>query len=1142
MAKFTHLHLHSEYSLLDGVLRLPDLIEKLPEMGMDSCALTDHGNMYGTYKFWKRMRSAEMKPIIGCEIYIAPRSHLEKEAGIDNKYYHMVLLAKNLQGYKNLMKIVSIGHMEGFYYKPRVDWETLEKYKEGLIALSGCLGGPLPTEIRKDNPKKAREYAKKLLEMYGKGNFYIEIQRNYARGEESSDKELQDGVNKELLKMAKEMSIPIVATGDVHFLNKDDMMIQEIMWAIADGKTLDDPTRRKQTWEIYLKSPEEMEEIFKDLPEAIENTQVIADSIENYSIEWDRVEPPYLDLPKDETPDEHLRKLVEKGAKRKYGKITKEIQERIDYELGIISDKGYSNYFLVVYDFVNYCVRNNIMVGARGSAVGTVVGYALDIASVDPIKWGLYFERFLNPGRKSPPDIDLDMSDARRFDVINYAKEKYGEKNVSLIIAFSKLQTRAAIRDVSRVLGIDLSIADQLSKMVEVVFGKTKNIDYMIENNPEFAQIINSSPDLQRMASIVRKIGGLARGVTTHACGVVVSPSPMDNYVPIQRDSKGAGFGMVQYEMFDLESTGLLKLDFLGLRNLNVIDNALRKIKAHQGVEIDLQKIDYEDPEVYKDLQAGYTVGVFQMESEGMKKTVRQVKPSTPEDLCYILAAYRPGPMEFIPEYAAVKNGEKEATYIVDALRPILEVTNGVITYQEQVMTIARELGGYTLSEADILRKAMGKKIMEVMEAEKPKFVSGGEANGHSKADMEQIWELLLKFANYGFNKSHAAAYAMISYYTAYLKHHYPLEFMAALLEGDLDNFDRVVLDLQECDRLGIQVLPPSINKSTAYFIVDEGEDDVIRFGMGGIKNVGEEVIKTIVKERKKNGEYLNLDDFIYRNVGNVQKRAVDYLVLAGAFDEFGDRSPLAALVEPLFARYKKEKVSAGLGQIDLFSGGSEPKKHIETASPMPDVKEMPMHERLSNEKELLGIYLSSHPLDDLQEFFEQKKALSIAEVLELPASRKMVVTGAIATSLKRHITKKGQTMAFMQVEDKYNSMDMVVFPSSYENLKDELAANKPMLIAGRVNDRDGDKSFVIEKVKVIDPDKFGSDFSGITFKIREHHTPDQIQELKDYIMKNGGDTEVRILVTEEGSSRLVPLQQKILMDEKTKEYVKTFK
>ncbi|GAB4158211.1 MAG: DNA polymerase III subunit alpha [Candidatus Dojkabacteria bacterium] len=1132
MSKFTHLHLHTEYSLLDGVVRLNPLIAKLKEYEMSACAMTDHGNMYGIYKFYKTMKGEGLKPILGCEIYIAPRSRHQKEAGIDNKYYHLTVLAKNLTGYQNLLKIVSIGHMEGYYYKPRVDWEVLEQHTEGLIVLSGCLGGPVAKELLNSNPKQAKANLEHLHKLY-KENFYVEIQRN-------GMKEM-DEINPQLLELAKEYKLPIVATADVHYLSPEDRMVQEVVWCIADGKTLDDPTRRQmESDQFYLKSPAEMEELFKDLPEAIENTQKIADSIEDYSIQFDRIEPVFLGLPDGfKDTGEYLRHLTFEGCKIKYGEVTPELTERLDFELKVIHEKGYDDYFLITREFIQFCRDNGIVVGIRGSACGSAVAYCIDITHVEPISWELYFERFLNPERKSAPDIDIDIADSRRDEVIKFTIDRYGADHVKQIGTFSKLQTRQAIRDVSRVLGIDLGIADQLSKMVEIVFGKAKDIDYMIENKKEFSDIIKSSPEMERMASIVRKVAGLARGVSTHACGIVITPKPVVDFVPIQRDSKNEGIGMTQFEMFDLEEVGLMKFDFLGLRNLSVIGEAVHKIEDNLKQEINIFKLDPNDKPTYETLQSGHTVGIFQLESEGMKKTIRTIKPDTQEEICYLLAAYRPGPMQFIPEFADVKFKRKPAEYLVPDLEPILSITNGVITYQEQVIRIAVDIAGYTMGAADMLRKAMGKKKMEVMEEEKPKFINGAISKGYDSESIEKLWERLLQFANYGFNKAHAASYAMVSYWTGYLKTHYPLHFMAALLEGDLDNFDRVVIDLQECDRLGIEVLPPDINSSSYKFTIDNNKN--IRFGLAAIKNVGEEIVKHVVEEREANGPYLNFDDFIYRNLENVQKRTIEYMILAGALDSMGDRNKLIALLEPLYERYKKEKKSAGLGQIDLFAGGGEPRVHIEQATPLPNVEEMPMYLRLNHEKELLGIYLSSHPLDDLQEFFQQKGAISISEVLAMKPSKKLIITAAVATTVRRITTKNNQTMAFMLVEDKFASMDTVVFPSTYEELKNELEPNKPMLIAGKLNDRNGDKSFVVEKAKIVDPSKFGSNFKGITFKVRDSHSPEELQELKAYIMQNNGDTDVRIVIIEEGGTKLIPLTQKVFMNEQTKEYLKKF-
>lgn len=1133
MSKFTHLHLHTEYSLLDGTIRIASLAEKLKELGMTSCAITDHGVMYGAYKFYKAMKENEIKPIIGCEIYVAPREHIKKESGIDNKYMHMILLAQNQEGYRNLMKIVSIANMEGFYYKPRVDIDTLRKYSEGLIATSACLGGVVAKHMLNGEPKKAEEFAKTFSEIYPK-RFYIEIQRNGL--------EEQEETNVKLIELARKLKLPIVATCDAHYLNQDDAMVQEVLWCIADGKTLDDPTRRKMdSHEFYVKSSEQMEALFEDLPEAVENTQKIVESIEDFPLEFDRVEPHFLGLEKGDTPAECLRRLTYEGAEKKYSEMTDELKTRIDYELSVIDEKGYNDYFLVMREFVIFCRENGIIVGMRGSGCGSVVAYCTDITHLEPISWELYFERFLNPERKSAPDFDLDISDRRRDEVIQFAIDRYGIENVKQIGTFSKLQTRQAIRDVSRVLGVDLGVADQLSKMVEIVFGKAKGIDHMIENNKEFAQIIEADPLHQRMAEIVRRVAGMCRGVSTHACGIIITPDSVDNYVPLQRDAKGQGIGMTQYEMGDLEEVGMMKFDFLGLRNLGVIGDSVEKIKASRGDDIDLLALDPADQDTYKLIQSGHTVGIFQLESEGMRKTIRSIRPETQEEICYLLAAYRPGPMQFIPEYVDVKDGKKEPEYLVPELENILAITNGVITYQEQVIRIAVDIAGYSMGGADILRKAMGKKKMDVMEMEKPKFVEGSISNGFDADKIEQLWEKLLKFADYGFNKAHSASYALVSYWTAYLKSHYPLEFMAALLEGDLDTFDRVVIDLQECERLGIQVLAPDVNKSDHRFTID-GQN--IRFGMAAIKNVGEDVVKIIVDERNKNGEYRNFDDFIYRNSNNkVQKRIIEYMIMAGAFDSLGDRQQLLNALPLVYDRYKHERASQAMGQIDIFSTGNSAKQmtHIDNPMELPQAEPTPVYQKLEWERELLGIYVSSHPLDDLHEFFESKGAITVKELSELDPSRKIHIVGAIASQVKRITTKKGDAMAFVTIEDKSGSVETVVFPSAYEEIKDELVPNKPMLFAAKINDRDGDKSFILEKAKVVNPALHGTNFSGITFKIKGVHTEEDVIELKKFIKDHPGEVPVRIIMQDEGTSHTMNLEHRINLSEEAKLYITRF-
>lgn len=1131
---FTHLHLHTEFSLLDATTRLEDLITKVKDSGMQSCAITDHGNLYGAYKFKSKMEKVGLKPIIGCEIYVAPRKMSDKEFGIDNKYFHLVVLAKNLEGYKNLMKIVSIAHMEGFYYRPRIDLKTLKKYSKGLIALSACLAGPISAPLLNNQYEKALEAAKTYSKIF-KENFYVEVQRN--------GMEEQEKVNKGLLKIARELKLPIVATCDSHYLNQEDSEIQEILWCISDGKTLYDSERRMMpTTEFYVKTAQQMEELFSDIPEAIENTQKIADSIEDYDITWGRVEPQFLDLPEGHTPKSYLRELTIKGAKEKYGEIDDSLTERIDYELEIIDDKGYNDYFLVVRDFVRFCIENDIVVGMRGSGCGSVVAYCTDITSIEPIGWELYFERFLNPERNSPPDFDIDIADKGRDEVIEYTIEKYGAENVKQISTFGKLQTRQAIRDVARVIEIDLSVADQLSKMVEIVFGKSKDIDYMIENNPEFAEIIHSSSETERLAEIVRKVSGLHRNISTHACGIIITPKPVVEYCPIQRDAHGGGMGMTQFEMKDIEPLGLMKFDFLGLRNLNVIGAAIKKIEANMGKKIDIRNIDPQDKETFETIKSGNTVGIFQMESDGMKRTIRALKPETQEDICYILAAYRPGPMQYISEYVAVKEGIQDPDYIFDDLEPVLNITNGVITYQEQVMKIAQIVGGYTLGAADLLRRAMGKKDMNIMNAEKPVFLKGAKERGYPTKDVERLWDKLLQFANYGFNKAHSASYATIAYWTAYLKTHYPLEFMAALLEGDLDNFDRVIIDLNECERLGIDVLPPTINKSNFYFSIENNED--IRFGLGAIKNVGSDIVKEIVKEREESGLYKNLDDFVYRLIdGKLSKKATEYLIMAGTMDEFGDRNALITVLENIYEKAKREKQTISAGQMDIFGlngNGDSNVADLVRASKLPEVEKTSVSQVLEWEKELLGIYFSSHPLDNLQDFFESKSVINIRAALEKD-NNEMVILGVMVNKIRKITTKKGEVMAFLSVEDKSANVDVIVFPRVYKQMRESLLEGKPMLLAGRVNRRNGESSIILQKGKYIDESKKGSNFDGVIFRIRPSHSAEEIESLKEFISKSDGDIPVKIVINDGKRTSNRTLSKRIAMNSETKRWLRKF-
>ncbi len=1117
---FTHLHVHTEYSLLDGVIRIKDLVAKLQESNMSACAITDHGVMYGAIKFFDEMKKAGLKPIIGCEVYIAPRTRHEKESNIDNKYYHMTLIAQNEKGYKNLLKIVSIGHMEGYYYKPRVDKEILEKYNDGIICLSGCLGGVLSKHLKQGQKEIALENAKYYSNIF-KDRFYVEVQRGGYEEEEL--------VNTGLIEIAKELNLPLVATADAHYLNKGDNQLQEVIWCIADGKTIDDPTHRKAYSDYtYILNEQEMRERFADIPEAVDNTQVIVDSIEDYSVKFGRVEPVYGHLPEGLSPKELLKKLAYEGCTTNYGEMTQPLQERIDYELKVIDDKGYNDYFLIVQDIVNFCRRNDIVVSMRGSGTGSVVAYNIGITSIDPIGWELYFERFLNPERPSAPDFDIDMEDRQRDKVIQFVIDEFGVDSVKQIITFSKLQTRQAIRDISRVLKIDLSIADKLSKMVEVQFGKTKPIDYMIEHNPEFKEIIESDPKVLEMAEMVRKLAGLARGVSVHACGIIITPSHVVEYVPIQRDAHNEGIGITQYEFGELEGVGLMKFDFLGLRNLNVIGTTLKKIKATTGKTIDLLRLDWKDKKAFKVIQNCETVGVFQMEGEGMKRTIRLIIPDTMEDICYLLAAYRPGPMEFIPTFADVKHGRDTVHYLFPELESILKITNGVITYQEQVIRIAVDIAGYSMGEADALRKAMGKKKMDVMEQEKPKFIQGAIDKGFAEDKVKELWELLVKFANYGFNKAHSAMYATVAYWTAYLKGHYPLQFMAALLEGDLDNFNRVVIDMEECSRLGFKLLPPDINNSGYYFTI-EGKDS-IRFGLAAIKNVGKDIMKTIVNEREENGVYKSIDDLIFRNMKNkIQPKVVEYLAMAGILDSFGDRNAIISIVSKIFDKQKKDLRTLEIGQMGIFGSTDNSTNDIEVTQ-IP-AGTTPTFQILQWEKELLGLYFSSHPLDGLQEFFALK---NVVPIKHLPEKRpgSLVIVGGLITAVKRITTKKNERMAFLSVEDKTGSIDALVFPSKYEEMKDQFIPNKPVLIAGRLSERDGAYAVVFEKSMYIDEQKHASEFDGIILRISKGQDKKEISKLKEYISTHPGDRAVKLIIEGTKDNQIMDIKQRIEITE----------
>ena len=1131
MSDFTHLHVHTEYSLLDGVNRVTGLLGKVKELGMESVSITDHGVMHAIPEFWKYSKDFGVKPIFGCEIYLSPKERQLRQEVDGIKYYHLVLLAKNMEGYLNLMKLVSTGHLEGMYYKPRVDRETLKKYSKGLICTSACLAGPIARNILKEREKEATDWLLFLKDTFGE-DFYLELQRNGFGGSDEvksdaglvqMDEEAIDNVvaqakvNKKLREYSERFGVQLVATTDAHYLNKEDKETQSTLFAIKDGRLLNDPGCRLGYEGTYIKTVDEMMEAFSDDKTPVLNSSVIADKIDAFDINFGRVQPKFWNVPEGRTAQEILQEKVYNGALRRYKNeitnyklLTEEeagdrrqetaegsspltpdsrlpsselfpvdkikevlpasLTERIEYELNVIHEKGYDDYFLVVSDFMNWATENNIITGARGSAAGSVCGYSLGISGIDPIKWQLYFERFLNPERPSPPDIDVDIQDSRRDEVIDYVKEKYGADSVVAIGTFGKLQTRAAIRDVSRVMGIDLVTADKLSKLVTVLFGKTFHIDKMMETNPEFAAIVNSDPQLMKMKDVVAKISSMVRHMSVHACGHLITPGPCIDYAPLQFEAGNSKDPRVitQYEFMWLEELGMMKFDFLGLRTFSILSDAIKYVKQNRGVDINYEEIPDYDEKTFELFTRGETIGIFQFESPPMQQYLRDLRPENQEDLCFLAAAYRPGPMKFIPDYIKRKHGEQEVTYLTPELEPIVGNTFGFAIYQEQVLRIAVDLAGYTMGGADVLRRAMGKKKADVMKQEEEKFKTGVLAKGMNQKIADGLWEYLLPFADYGFVKAHAATYAVLSYRCAYLKAHYPLEYMTALMHADLQTADRVVIDIREAKRLGYKILVPSINHSDIYF-KPEGEDG-IRFGLGAIKNVGINLCEKIIAEREENGEFAHFDDFVQRvGAKNINKRAAECLIKAGAMDEFGDRNALLKILSQVFDRASEDSYAKEIGQSSLFAfDENEDVKVTVQATSFPSYEPATDRERLDWEKEYLGIFITTHPLEKFRwapllsgfRFADDLSALHVDEEVKLVAMFGMV---------KQVTTKKdSKRMAIVSIEDASGKIDGVVFPMTFEKYQELglIEENKPLLITGRVNEREGVKSIIINEIE----------------------------------------------------------------------------
>ena len=1079
MKDFVHLHLHTEYSLLDGACRIGTLVKKAKELNMHSLAITDHGSMFGVIDFYKACKKEGIKPIIGCEVYTAARSYKDKDPRYDSDQGHLILLAKNNTGYKNLMKLVSIGFTEGFYYKPRIDYKLLEEYHEGLICLSACIGGDIPQKLLNGDYNGARALAQNISRIMGPDNFYLELQYNNITE--------QKEVNAQLVKLSEETGIPLIATNDIHYINREDAKAQEILICIQTGKTIEDPDRLKfETDEFFLKSADEMWEHFKAWPEALENTLRVAEAC-NVDIKFGQLHLPKYEVPAGTTAFDYLRAQCIKGFHKRYN-MNPALLERVEYELSVIEQMGYVDYFLIVWDFIKYAKDNGIMVGpGRGSAAGSIVAYCLEITNVDPIKYNLIFERFLNPERISMPDIDIDFCYERRQEVIDYVVRKYGEDHVAQIITFGTMAARGAVRDVGRALAVPYNEVDKVAKLIPMIPTKHITIEDAIDMIPELKTLYNSEPRIRELLDTAKIIEGMPRHASTHAAGVVISNEPLTEFVPLYCNE---GLISTQFPMNTLEELGLLKMDFLALRTITVIRDTLELIKKGKNIEIDIDNIDYEDKNVYEMLSRGDTAGVFQLESQGMTNFFKELLPNCLEDIIAGVSLYRPGPMDQIPRYLRNKNNPENITYVTPLLEPILNVTYGCMIYQEQVMQICRELAGYSLGQSDLVRRAMSKKKKEVMDAERQNFIygkldekgniliPGAIRNGVSEHAANIIFDEMMDFASYAFNKSHAAAYAYVGYQTAWLKYHYPVEFMAALLNSFMGSLGKVSQYVMECRKMGIKVLPPDINESESSFSV---KNDSIRFGLLAVKNVGANVVRNLIEERNKNGLFKNFIDFCERMEGKeLNKRAVESLIKCGAFDCFGIfRSRLMANYETILERAAQKRKSLISGQMSLFDTVAN--QDDTTEIQWPQMTEYDPRLLLSMEKDMLGLYISGHPLNEYANIIKSLVTVysydfELSEHGTANDSRladdQFVRIAGIVTDIKTISTKNNRMMAFVNVEDLYGQMEVIVFPNIYEEYANLLSNESQVIVEGRISLKEEEQPKILaDKIRALEPD-----------------------------------------------------------------------
>ena len=1057
MAGFAHLHVHSEYSLLDGLGRIEQIVERVRELGMRSIALTDHGVLHGAIDFYVAAKDAGLRPIIGCEVYVAPGSRMDRRPKIDASPYHLVLLARDEVGYRNLVQLVTRAHLEGFYYKPRVDRELLERHHEGLICLSACASGEVPRLIQTGDLDGARKAAAWYREVFGRENYYLEVQRH-------DGLPWLDDINRELVAIARELDLGVVATNDAHYVLARDARAQDLLLCIQTNSTLDDPKRMRMTGDsYYLKSPEEMAHLFADYPEVLRTSLEIAEKCD-LKLEFGRVHLPQFDVPEGFTPETYLEHLCREGLRRRYAHVTPEIEERLRYELEVIRETGFALYILIVWDIVSFARRRGIMYGPRGSAAGALVLYLLGISDVDPIANNLTFERFLNIERKEMPDVDMDFADDRREEMIEYVAQKYGRDHVAQIITFGTLGAKAAIRDVGRARGLPLPEVDRVARLIpSLPVGIT--IDQALAENPELKRLYDEDEVVHSLIEDAKSIEGIARHASTHAAGVVISRDPLDQIVPLQYTSRGDNSVMTQYPMGALAKIGLLKMDFLGLTNLTILGRTLEIIRQVRGITIDLQKIPLDDQKAFEMLGRGETVGVFQVEGRGMTQYLKELRPTNIGDIAAMIALYRPGLMGNIPHYIARKHGLEPVEYPHPLLEETLRDTFGVLTYQDQVLQVLRRVAGYSLGQADIVRKAMGKKVRSLMEQEQPRFLEGARKNGLTDEEALRIWELLEPFAGYGFNRAHACCYAMVAYQTAYLKANYPAEYMLAVLRAATGNIEKTVTAVTETRRLGIPVLGPDVNASEVEFSIESTpRGPAIRWGLAAIKNVGEMAVRPIIEARAVHGPFRSIDDFCERvDLRGVNKRVLESLIKAGAMDSLGRREQLLAALDRIVTVAQKSQQASEAGQVSLFD--MLPTDQAARGITLPEVPEVPARERLAWEKEHLGVYFSDHPLQQHAARLLEVVTVQVSEVTEDMVGQRHTLAGVLVAP-RTLFTKKREPMVSAQLEDLTGTIDVVAFPRVYEKTRELWTADALVVMTGKIDLREERFQFIVESVE----------------------------------------------------------------------------